>query len=119
LAAEVDPVTRRERIKELMLPWGGLIGALLGWGATHQIGSNLAFDRCQTMSPLAAILILLLGAALAGGGAFLSWIVWRRGEEESEPRRFLGLLGVGVAAIFATALLWQTLSSFIIPRCYG
>ncbi len=112
-------MTRRERIKELLLPWAGLIGALLGWALTHQIGSNLSFDRCQAMSPLSALLILLLGVGLAASGAFLSWIVIRRGEEESEPRRFLSWLGVGTAATFATALAWQTLSFFIIPRCFG
>jgi drug/metabolite transporter (DMT)-like permease len=115
----MDPVTPRERVKELMLPWAGQIGAGVGWALTHQLGSNLAFDRCQVMSPLTAVLILLLGVGLAGGGAFLAHIVWRRDEAESEPRRFLALVGMGMAALFSAALLWQTLSSFIIPRCYG
>lgn len=112
-------MTGLERAKENLLPWAGHIGAGLGWGITHQLGSNLSFDRCQVMSPLAAILILLLGVALAGGGALLSHIVWRRGAAEREARRFLALLGMGMAAIFAAALAWQTISSFIIPRCYG
>jgi hypothetical protein len=109
----------RQRIAEVMLPWAGLIGAGLGWGLTHQIGSNLTFDNCTLMSPLLAVVIGLFGISLAAGGAFLSLRLHRRGEAGGGGRHFLGLLGLMVPALFAAAIVWQTISSLIIPRCYG
>jgi hypothetical protein len=112
-------MTTRRRVAELMLPWSGLIGAVLGWGLAHQIGSNLDSQHCEAMSPLVALLIGLAGLAIAGGGGLLSWRHHKRGEAAGGARHFVSLLGVLAAALFSVALVWQTLSSLIIPRCYG
>jgi hypothetical protein len=110
---------RSRRIAELMMPWGGSAGAGLGWALTHQIGSTVSYDNCLLMSPVAALLLGLLGLGLTAGGAFFSWRVWRRGEAEAGGRHFVALLGLLMAALLAVPIVWQTLSLLIIPRCYG
>lgn len=106
-------------IKELLLPWSGFIAVLGGWALTHQIGSNTSFDRCQWTSPVPMVILGLLGLAILAGGAFFSHKVWKRGDAETRPRRFLGLLGTGMCGLFAIALIFQTISFLIIPQCYG
>jgi hypothetical protein len=105
--------------KERLLPWSGLLAVLPGWALTHQIGSNTAFDKCAAAGPLPMALLGLAGLAILLAGALLSHRVWKRGDAETQSRRFLGLVGMGLCALFATALVFQTLSSFIIPRCFA
>jgi len=104
---------------ELMLPWSGLIGAGTGWALAHQVGSNFDAQHCEAFSPLVALLVGLVGLAIALGGGLLSWRHYKRGEAGGGARHFVSLIGVLTAGLFSVALVWQTLSSFIIPRCYG
>ena len=112
-------MTARKRIAELMLPWSGLIGAFAGWALAHQIGSNLSVEHCEAVSPLVALLIGLAGLAIAVAGGLLSRRHYRRGQAAGGGRHFVSLLGMLASALFSVAIVWQTLSSFIIPRCYG
>jgi hypothetical protein len=107
------------KLGELLLPWSGWIGVTVGWGLTHQIGSNSVFDKCPATGPLPMALLGLVGLAVIAAGAFLSVKIWQRGEAESPARRFLGLVGLMLSGVFAAAVLWQTVSAFIIPQCYG
>lgn len=112
----------KQRLKawgEHLLPWAGLLGAITGWALTHQIGSNTAFDKCQVTSPLPMVLLGVLGLAVIAAGGLLSARLWRRGEAETESRRFVSLIGMMAAALFGVALVFQTLSSLIIPQCFG
>jgi hypothetical protein len=101
-----------------LLPWAGLICAGLGWALTDQIGSNYAFDMCQHANPLLMGLIGLAGIVVALGGGLLSYRVWRR-DGETDTRRFLGLVAALAGLLFSVAIIFQTISSFIIPRCFG
>jgi len=112
----------KRRFKEWgshLLPWSGILGAVSGWALTHQIGSNTVFDKCQVTSPIPMLLLGLLGLAAIAGGGLLSYRLWKRGETETETRRFVSLLGVMIAGLFGLALVFQTISSLIIPQCYG
>jgi predicted transporter len=110
---------RTSYVKERLLPWSGLITVLLGWALIHQIGSNSAFDKCAATGPLAMALLGLAGLLILLAGGLLSHRVWKRGEAETSTRRFLGLVGTGMCALFAVALVFQTLSSLIIPQCFA
>lgn len=110
---------KAREIKEHLLPWSGFIAVLAGWALTHQIGSNTSFDRCQWTSPAPMVILGIIGIAILAAGAFFSHKVWKRGDAETQPRRFLGLLGAGMCALFGVALIFQTISSLIIPQCYG
>ncbi|HYG28774.1 MAG TPA: hypothetical protein VD887_01015 [Allosphingosinicella sp.] len=104
---------------ELLLPWSALIGGALGWGLSHQIGSNTIFDGCDPTALWLVLVVGILGLALTGVGALLSWRVRRRGEAESETRRFLALLTTLLAALLAIAIVLQTLSALVIASCFG
>lgn len=112
-------MSRLWKAKELFLPWSGLIGAFAGWALTHQVGSNTNFDRCHSTPLLPMALLGLAGIAVIVTGGWFSWTLYRRGPGESGPRRFISGVAMGAAAIFTMALVWQTLSSFIIPPCFG
>lgn len=112
-------MTRARRAAELLLPWSGLLGGFLGWALTHQLGSNLAFDHCPAMQPGVIILIALLGLILAIGGGLLSLRHWRRGGAGGGSRHFVSATGMMAASLFSIAILWQTIGSLTIPRCFA
>jgi uncharacterized membrane protein YdcZ (DUF606 family) len=110
---------RKVPLRERLLPWSSIFAVLVGWALTHQIGSNTNFDRCGSTAPWAMGLLGLAGLAVLLVGGLLSHKVWKRGEAETPARRFLGIVGTGICAIFGAALVFQTISSFIIPQCFG
>jgi uncharacterized membrane protein len=96
-----------------------MAGAGLAWALSHQVGSTSAFDDCSTGNPLFVGLLGLAALALAALSGLGSWRIWRRGGEESEVRRFLGLVGVLFAALLCLAIALQTAASFILPGCFA
>ena len=108
---------KREEVIEHLMPWAGLVLAGLAWFAAHQTGSNAVFDDCEAGTPVFNLTVNLIGLALALFGGLFSWKIWRRGAEETEGRRFLGLSGLLFAALLIFALVLQLLSGFIVPRC--
>ena len=108
---------KREELIEHLMPWAGLFLAGLAWFGAHQTGSNAAFDNCTATDWVFNATVNLIGLALAVAGGFFSWKIWRRGADETEGRRFLGLTGILLAALLTFALILQLLSGFIVPRC--
>lgn len=102
---------------EHLAPWLGLAGAAAGWIVSQQIGSTAVFDDCRTGEGWFVIAVSLGGLALTAAGGFYSLDVWRQGEEETEGRRFLGLLGALLAALAAFAITLQAVAALILPRC--
>jgi hypothetical protein len=107
---------KREGAIEHLMPWAGLVLAGLAWFAAHQVGSNATLDDCEAGTPLFNLAVNLAGLALASAGGFFSWKIWRR-RDETEGRKFLGLVGLLVALLLCFALLLQLASGFIVPRC--
>lgn len=114
-----EPQEKKRPVRELLLPWSGFIAILLGWALTHQIGSNTNFDKCHATDPLPMALLGLAGVAVLLIGGLLSHKAWKRGDSETQARRFIGAIGTGMCALFALALVFQTISSFIIPECFA
>lgn len=112
-------MTSARRMSELVLPWSGLIGALAGWAFTHQFGSDLAFAHCDRAAPWLMLVFGCGGIVLALGGGLLSFRQWRRGRAGGGARHFVSLVGMMAALLFSTAILWQTLASLLIPRCFA
>jgi hypothetical protein len=102
------------RTLEHLRPWSGIAAAAVGWGLSHQIGSEAVFDDCSVGAGLVLLVCLagLIGTALGG---FLSLDVWRR--DGSEGRRFIGLVGALLAALAAFAILLQAASGLILAPC--
>lgn len=101
---------------EHVAPWLGLLAAGLGWGLSHQIGSNSVFDDCRTAGNGFVLIVCVAGLLIVAAGAWFSLDIWRQ-REESEGRRFIGLVGALLAALAAFAVLLQAVSAIILPRC--
>ena len=108
---------KRGDVIEHLMPWAGIVLAGLAWFAAHQIGSDTVFDDCQAGNPLFNALVNLVGLALALLGGLFGWRIWRRDGDETEGRRFLGLLGMLFAMLLCFALVLQLVAGFIVPRC--
>jgi hypothetical protein len=104
-----------QRRIEHLAPWLGILGAAAGWFVSHQLGSNAAFDDCRTGDAGFVLLVGLLGLALAGGGGYFSWDVWRG--DESDARRFIGLVGLLLALAAVFAILLQSVAGLVLPDC--
>ena len=101
---------------EHLAPWLGILAAGAGWGIAHQVASNAVFDDCRVGDGWFVFLVCLGGLLVTLGGGYFSFDVWRH-KEETEGRRFLGLLGAFLAALAAFAILLPALSWLLLPRC--
>lgn len=111
-------VSRLRHAGAKLAPFAGVIGGLVGWAVSDQLGSSLVIDDCRRGTPLVMVAIGLGGLAVAAFGGLVAHRIWRRGAA-SEGRRFVALIGMGVAAALALAILYQTVGTLIIPRCLG
>jgi hypothetical protein len=105
--------------------WAGVLGGPLAWFASQQVSYVLVPWACHG-GPLVAIHLVNLGALLltAGAGA-LAWHEWRRADPELSDelgppegrQRFLGLVGLTLAALFALVIIAQTTGAFFFGPC--
>lgn len=107
-----------------LAPWAGWILGILGWMITHQTGSDLAQTDCTKADLPVMLAIAAVGAALAILGGLISLRVWRGLSGDLEQpyagmRRFAAATGGMASVIFLLAIVFQTLSSFIIPQCHA
>lgn len=104
-------------------PWAAWIGGIAGWLLTHQLGSDLVQLDCRRADGMAMALIALLGVFTVLLGARLSWTEWRSQGSLDQPqagmRRFVAGTGEIAAGLFLLAILFQTMSSFVIPPCHA
>ena len=109
---------KERRTLEHLAPWLGLVAAGLGWGLSHQLGSDSVFDDCRSHGNGFVLFTCLVGLLIIAGGGYFSFTVWQD-REESEGRQFIGLLGGLLALLAAFAVVLQALSATILPRCVG
>lgn len=107
-----------------LAPWAGWVGGLLGWALSDQAGASLAQWDCTRAAPPGMLLIGAAGAAIAIIGGLVSLGVWRRlagalDQPYAGARRFLGATGALAAGVFLLAIVFQTVSSLIIPQCHA
>jgi hypothetical protein len=110
---------RGERTIALLLPWAGLIGAVLGGALTHQIGSDGTFDHCGSAGAPLVLVVVLLGVLLSVGGGITSLRIWRRRRDEPAARGFIALVSMMASGLFLFAILLPLFAALLIPRCYG
>jgi hypothetical protein len=107
-----------------LAPFAGWAGGTFGWFLSDQLGSSLANDDCVRADPVLMALIGLGGALIVLAGALVSLHVWHRSDTpvataRSGPRALIAGTGLLACGIFLLAILFQTISSFVIPRCFG
>jgi len=102
--------------------WAGLLAGPLAWGISTQLNYALVEWQCQHQVPVIPVAALgLVLFALAGGA--LSWRAWQRGgasfkpEREMDTERFVAMLGMLTAALFALVTLMQGAASLILDEC--
>jgi hypothetical protein len=110
------------RALRLGTSWAGLLAGPLAWAASTQLNYALVEWQCQHkihVIPVAALVLAIL--ALLGGA--LSWRAWQRGgasfkpEREAETERFVAILGILTAALFALIIFMQGTASLILDEC--
>lgn len=104
-------------VSRALLPWSGVAGGAVGWFVSQQAGSNMVFAQCENGQWWGVALIGLLGIALAAGGGALSYRCWRADGREASGHRFVGLLGLLIAALLAFPILMQTIAGLLVPGC--
>ena len=105
--------------RDRLAPFVPLVAAALGWVISDQLGSMLSQARCGLASPLVVGLIGLAGLLSCATGAFVGWRVWRDRDTHGDGGRFIALLGGLLSSLLSIAIILQTVSSFIIPRCFA
>ena len=108
-------MTGRRRALDI-LPWMGIAGAAIGWGLSHQVGSNGIFDDCRADGEL-VLLVSAVGLILVLLGAVGSLSVVWGGSGPGGARRFVAWLGVLLAAVAMFAIALQIAAGLIIPEC--
>jgi len=106
-------MTTRERL----LPWSGFVLGAVAWAVSQQWGSARTNAACLQAWAWQTFLIGLVAlvTVIVGGG--LSWRARR--ETEAPPLRFIAGVSLASAVVFALAILFHTLSTLIIPRCFS
>jgi len=107
----------------LAFPSAGLISGPLAWGASMQLNYSLASWQCAAGArPTPWISLLAVPFALAG--AYLSWRAFAAVTGEADgsayrlhTRRFLAVLGIAAAVLFALIILLQAFAGFVFTGC--
>jgi uncharacterized membrane protein len=95
------------------VPWLGLVAGAVGWGASHQVGSDVIFDDCSRGGAFVLLVCLIALAVTAIGGA-ISFMARGGG---GETRRFIALVSTLLAALAGFAILLQIAAGLILPAC--
>jgi hypothetical protein len=106
-------MTTRERL----LPWSGFVLGGIAWAVSQQWGSDRTADACLLAWAWQTFLIGLVALLVVAAGAFLSWRA--RGEIEVPALRFVAAVSLASDLVFALAILFHTVSTLIIPRCFS
>jgi hypothetical protein len=106
-------MTTRERA----LPWSGFVLGAIGWAVSQQWGSARVNDGCLTAWSWQTFLIGLVGLAIVFAGAALSGRF--RTETAAPTARFVAAVSLAADVVFALAILFHTVSTLIIPRCFS
>ena len=104
-------------IRDLLMPWAGLGGGILGAGIAHQFGSQGVFDDCATISPLPLLGVAVLCLVLVTGAGVESWRVVRA-DAETPARRLVAMISVGCVGLFAIAIILPMIAALMLPPCF-
>ena len=105
------------------IPWAGLAAAPTAWAANHQLTYMIVPWVCASGVNIIP-LIALVFAALAAGGAFISWGSLQAPQEivaephaGGHPRRMLAAISILFALLLTLLLLIQGAAALVIDAC--
>ncbi|MBS7700025.1 MULTISPECIES: hypothetical protein [unclassified Chelatococcus] len=102
--------------------WGGLLAGPCAWAISTQLNYALVEWQCATRFPVIPINALGLTLIALAGGA-LSWRAWRKGGAAFKPERalsterFVSMIGMLTAVLFAAVILMQGVAALILDEC--
>lgn len=108
---------RRSQFAVLLMPWAGLAVGILAAGAVHQFGSQGVFDHCRPMSPIPLLVACVLGIAVTVIAALASGRVLRD-QAETQARKVVAVVSVGMAALFILSMILPMFAALILPACF-
>ena len=108
---------RADGIRELFMPWAGLVAGTIGAGFAHQFGSEGSFDNCSRFSPIPLLIVALFCLLVVAIAGLESWHVLR-GESETPARRLVATISVGTVFLFVMAILLPMIASLVISPCF-
>ena len=108
-------MTRTRAFAEAFMPWAGLAIGLIAAGFVHQFGSEGTFDHCETLAPIPAIIVAIAGLVVTLAAGVLSW---RSGRTGNGARRVISTVSVGMALLFAFAIILPVIAASLIPSCF-
>ncbi|HWJ39407.1 MAG TPA: hypothetical protein VNR86_11680 [Sphingomicrobium sp.] len=104
-------------MRDLFMPWAGLVAGTIGAGFAHQFGADGSFDNCSRFSPLPLLIVSVACLLLVAVGGLESWRVVR-GDSETPARKLVAIISVGSVALYLLAILLPMVASLVIPPCY-
>ena len=108
---------RSSEIRDLFMPWAGLVAGTIGGALAHQFGSEDVFNSCRAISPVPLLIVCVVSLLLVVAGGWESWRVVRA-DAETPARKIVGIISVGCIALFAMAILLPMVASLVIPPCF-
>ena len=108
---------RSSEMRDLFMPWAGLVAGTIGAGFAHQFGAEGSFDNCSRFSPLPLLIVSVVWLLLVAVGGLESWRVVR-GDSETPARKLVAIISVGSVALYLLAILLPMVASLVIPPCY-
>ena len=106
----------RKSLMVIMLPWAGLVVGLVAAAFVHQFGADGVFNDCRSIIPVPLLIVSVVGLmASLGAGAFSL----RSARTEAGAARVVAVISVGMAALFAFAILLPMIAALILPPCFG
>lgn len=104
-------------MRDLFMPWAGLVAGTVGAGIAHQFGSDGTFNSCKAISPVPLLIVSVFCLLLVVIGGLGSWRVLRA-DSETPSRKMVAIISVGSVALFLLAILLPMVAALVIPPCF-
>jgi len=98
-------------------PWAGLVIGAGAWAAHQQGMADLLHFSCHPAHGVHTVGVGVVALLATVGGGLMSWRTSMARDDPTATRRFVSRLSVMAAAIFAGAIVMQTLAGIIVPAC--
>lgn len=108
---------RSGEMRDLFMPWAGLVAGIVAAGFAHQFGSEGTFDSCKVISPVPLLVVSVMCLLLAAVGGLESWRVLRA-DSETPARKVVAIVSVGSVGLLLLAILLPMVASLVIPPCF-